>query len=101
MGTKHNRFNSSNRPGNFFAKETKDHYCNYVAATMETNLNFHQSSSTVKICWGEWPSGLRRCSKNWKVPGSNPLGAQLGLGTQPRYEAPGDLRVENVKKHSD
>ena len=26
-----------------------------------------------------------------------PLGAQLSLGTQSRYEAPGDLRVENVK----
>ena len=22
--------------------------------------------------WGEWPSGLRRCNQNWKVPGSNP-----------------------------
>ena len=27
----------------------------------------------------------------------SPLGAQSGLGTQPRYEAPGDLLVENVK----
>ena len=26
-----------------------------------------------------------------------PLGARLGLGTQPCYEAPGDLRVETVK----
>ena len=26
-----------------------------------------------------------------------PLGAQLGLGTQPHYKAPGDLHVENVK----
>ena len=38
---------------------------------------------------------------NWvsfisKAPGSNPLGAQLGLGTQPRYEAPGDVWVEYV-----
>ena len=47
--------------------------------------------------WGEWPSGLRRCNKNWKVPGSNPLGARPGLGTQPHYEAPGDLRVEYVQ----
>ena len=44
--------------------------------------------------WGEWPSGLRRCNKNWKVPGSNPLGARPGLRAQPRYEAPGDPRVE-------
>ena len=27
-----------------------------------------------------------------------PLGARPGIGTQPRYEAPGDLRVENVKR---
>ena len=26
-----------------------------------------------------------------------PLGAQPGLGTQPRYEAPSDLRVESVE----
>ena len=26
-----------------------------------------------------------------------PLGAPPGLGIQPRYEAPGDLRVEYVK----
>ena len=45
---------------------------------------------------GEWPSGLRPCGKNRKVPGSNPLGARPGLGTQPRYEACRDLRVENV-----
>ena len=27
-----------------------------------------------------------------------PLGAWPGLGTQSRYEAPGDLRVKNVKR---
>ena len=27
-----------------------------------------------------------------------PLGARPGIGTQPRYEAPGDLQVENVKR---
>ena len=49
---------------------------------------------------GEWPSGLRHCSKNWKVLGSNPLGTWPGLGTKPHYEAPGDPGVLNVK-HSD
>ena len=34
----------------------------------------------------EWPSGLKRCE--------TPLGARLGLGTQSRYKAPGDLQVE-------
>ena len=28
---------------------------------------------------GEWPSGLRRCSKNRKVPGSNPTRCSAGL----------------------
>ena len=27
-----------------------------------------------------------------------PLGARLGLGTQPLYEASGDLQVENLQK---
>ena len=41
------------------------------------------------------PSGLRRCSKSRKVPLQGPW---PGLGTQLRYEPPGDLRVENVKR---
>ena len=32
-----------------------------------------------------------------KVPGSNPLGAQLGLRTQPRCDAPHNLWVEIVE----
>ena len=48
--------------------------------------------------WGEWPSGLRRCSRIGRFPVQTPLGARPGLGTQPRYEAPGDLRAENVKR---
>ena len=44
---------------------------------------------------GEWPSGLRHCDQNMV---QNPLGTRLGLGTQPRFEAPGDLRVEYVKR---
>ena len=29
--------------------------------------------------WGEWPSGLRRCSKNRKVPSSIPNRRSAGL----------------------
>ena len=32
-----------------------------------------------------------------RFPVQTPLGARLGLGTQPRYEAPGDLWVEIVE----
>ena len=48
-------------------------------------------------CWGEWPSGLRHCSKNRKVPNSNPIRCYAGLRDQPCYEAPADLQVENLK----
>ena len=44
---------------------------------------------------GEWPGGLRHCNQNWKV--QTPLGAWLGLQTQPCYEAPSDLWAEYVK----
>ena len=33
-----------------------------------------------------------------RFPVQTPLGARPGFGTQPRYEAPGDPRVENVKR---
>ena len=33
-----------------------------------------------------------------RFPVQTPLGARPGLGTQLRYEAPGDLRVEYVKR---
>ena len=29
--------------------------------------------------WGEWPSGLRRCNQNWKVPSSKPARRSAGL----------------------
>ena len=29
--------------------------------------------------WGEWPSGLRRCYQDRKVPGSNPVRCSAGL----------------------
>ena len=36
-----------------------------------------------------------------RFPVQTPVDAQLGLGTQPCYEAPGDLQVEIVSKFSD
>ena len=36
-----------------------------------------------------------------RFPVQTPLGTRPGLGTQPRYEAPGDLRVEYVQTRSD
>ena len=33
-----------------------------------------------------------------RFPIQSPLGARLSLGTQPRYKAPGDPRVENVER---
>ena len=47
--------------------------------------------------WGEWPSGLRRCNYNHKVPSSNPIRHSARLRAQPRYEAPGDLQDKYVK----
>ena len=43
---------------------------------------------------GEWPSGLRCCDRIGKFTIQTLPGARLGLGIQPRYEAPSDLRVE-------
>ena len=36
-----------------------------------------------------------------RFPDQTLLDAWLGLGTQPHYEAPGDLQVEIVRKRSD
>ena len=33
-----------------------------------------------------------------RFPIQTQLGARLGLGSQPHYEAPGDLRVEYVRR---
>ena len=33
----------------------------------------------LTLCRGEWPSGLRRCDQNRKVPGSNPTRRSAGL----------------------
>ena len=32
-----------------------------------------------RYIWGEWPSGLRHCNQNEKIPGSNPTGCLAGL----------------------
>ena len=37
------------------------------------------------------------CLKKFPFWKSNPTRRSVDLGTQPRYEAPGDLWVENVK----
>ena len=48
---------------------------------------------TVKVL-GECPSGLRHCSKIWKVPGSNRTRCSPGpRDPTHRYKAPGDIRV--------
>ena len=39
-----------------------------------------------------------KAKKIGRFPVQTPLGAWPGLGTQTRYEAPGDLRVKNVKR---
>ena len=39
----------------------------------------NSSTSGNRREWGEWPSGLRRCYKNRKVPGSNPARRSAGL----------------------
>ena len=43
---------------------------------------------------GEWPSGLKCCDQNWKVPGSNPARHSAELRDQPHYQAPSDLQVD-------
>ena len=32
----------------------------------------HENLGKVSQLRGEWPSGLKRCNQNQKVPGSNP-----------------------------
>ena len=45
-------------------------------------MSAYVPGSILKIfskLWGEWPSGLRRCSKNRKVPSSIPTRRSVGL----------------------
>ena len=50
-----------------------------------------------------FPTKIKQiCSKSFIIndiatTNENPLGAQPGLGTQPHYEVPGNLRVELVR----
>ena len=47
-----------------------------------------------------WPSGLRRYAVTRKNPVHTPLSAWPGFGTQPYYEATGDIQVESRIKSS-
>ena len=46
---------------------------------------------------GGWPSGLRCCSKNQKVPRSNPTRCSVRVRDLTHCDAFGDLQVKNVK----
>ena len=47
-----------------------------------------------------WPSWLRRYAVTRKDPVQTPLSAWPGFGTQPYYEATGDIQVESRIKRS-
>ena len=47
---------------------------------------------------GFWLKNFSPLHERVRNPVQTPLGACPGLGTQPQYEAPHDLRVENVKR---
>ena len=64
------------------------------------NILWFLSSLRIVRGWPreERPSGLRRSDQNRKVPVQTQLGALLGLGVQPRYDAPGDHPAQYVKR---
>ena len=43
-------------------------------------------------------SGLRHCNGIWRILVQTQVSPRSDWGTQPRYEAPGDLQIKNVKK---
>ena len=51
----------------------------------------HGHSGNIEINRGEWPSELRRHIQNRRILVLTQRGAQLGFGTQPLYEALGEL----------
>ena len=46
---------------------------NYLNPTNSINYNY------INYNWGEWPSGLRRYTENWKDPTSNTTSHSAGL----------------------
>ena len=70
----------------FWANLLNNHLC---PAPKKAKSSWDQSRCWWEFCnglveryldkRGEWPSGLRRCSKNRKVPGSNPTRRSAGL----------------------
>ena len=61
-----------------FADDTTIYSCslNYKEAAHKLSNDTHIVLNWFKVniadLWGEWPSGLRRCNQNRKVPRSNP-----------------------------
>ena len=79
----------------FVLSETRLHI---VKFSKTKSRRYCINGNSKRNCWGECPSELRVCSKNWKVPGWNPTRRSAWLkDPQPRYKALGDLRVKNVK----
>ena len=54
-------------------------YFDFNVATFRKKYRVENSQFICKANWGEWPSGLRRCSKNWKVPSSIPTTRSAGI----------------------
>ena len=46
---------------------------------IKNDTKFEQELTGQLIIRGEWPSGLRRCNKTRKVPGSKPARRSAGL----------------------
>ena len=86
--------------------ESKKEFCKKYGFVFRSEINFELRSvkipyikeglrseriSRIKI--GEWHNGWRHC-RIGRFPVQSPLGAQLGIGTQPPCKAPSDLWVE-------
>ena len=63
-------------------KGIKGGICQAVHRYAKANNKYmksHDKNKESSYIRGEWPSGLRRCYKNRKVPGSNPARRSAGL----------------------
>ena len=80
--------------GNAYRKFSKKWDFKHTTSSPVHPQSNGQVERTIQTIWGEWPSGLRRCNKNRKVPGSKPTRCSAGLRDPTSLEAPGDLRVE-------